>query len=304
MKAILKYIALASTILLTCQSCLLSRVLKADNSQSDISVQMLTELYHPDGIIEMPFHSCSVDGPSKRRLAVYLPADYHKTDKSYPVVYLLHGARGNESSWIDLGCMTEVVDSLRRLSAIPDAIYVMPNMNQYSTEEEGLHSTFKAPINALMDTDGTVETGFIKDVVGFIDSHYRTIADKEHRHIAGLSIGSFQSIFISAHHPEYFNNIGLFSVIFKSPVKKSRYSGFYNRKELKELHKIQFNQENCPRMYLIMIGSNDFYFFHSEYFRQYLTMNNYPFECIVTGGGHNWNNWTDYLGVFLQKALD
>lgn len=297
-------LALISAAILCCNSCALHKILHAEGGRSDISAEEITQTCHPMGIVEDPFHSCSVDGPSKRRLIVYLPADYYTSGKSYPTVYLLHGARGNEISWVDLGNMIAIVDTLMNQGKIQPAIYVMPNMNQYTTQEQGEHSLFKAPIEAFLDTDGAVESAFVHDVVGFIDSHYRTIADKAHRAIAGLSIGSLQSIYITADSPDTFDYVGLFSPIFKSHISSSKYSDFYDMKAVKQKHKIQFSPEHCPKLYIGMIGRNDFYIFHSEYFRQYLTLNHYPYKFIVTSGGHGWDNWTQYLEDFLPMCFN
>lgn len=293
-----------TAMLLCCNSCALHRILHADDSQSDVSAKEITATCHPMGIVEDPFHPCSVDGPARRRLIVYLPADYYSSDKRYPTYYLLHGARGNEISWVDLGGMIAVVDSLTKQGKIQPAIYVMPNMNQYTTDEQGEHSLFKAPIEAFMDTDGAVESAFVHDVVEFIDNKYRTIPDKAHRAIAGLSIGSMQSIFISADSPDTFDYVGLFSPIFRAPISTSRYSSFYSRKDIKKKHHIQFSPEHCPKLYIAMIGRDDLYVFHSEYFNQYLTLHGYPHKYIQTPGGHGWDNWTQYLEDFLPMCFN
>lgn len=64
------------------------------------------------GILEECVYHCSVKGPSERRMLVYLPADYYETSTRYPVFYLLHGARGNETSWIMKGDLLQNIDSL------------------------------------------------------------------------------------------------------------------------------------------------------------------------------------------------
>ena len=303
MKRLLNLILMLCAIAASCSSCVIRRVFTAEKGESSISPEAIMESCHPDGIIEDIFHDCSNPGPSKRRLLVYLPADYYRTDKSYPVVYLLHGARGNESSWIDRGNMIAIVDSLRRDGLMEESIIVLPNMNQYDTEEEGLNSTFKSPVNAFLDTNGAVEEAFVRDVVDFVDAHYRTIADKAHRAIAGLSLGSMQSIFISAHEPDTFDYVGLFSPIFRAPVKNSLFSFFYEKPAVRKLQKIQFDQEHCPKVYAMMIGRMDCYFFHSEMYDMYLTRHKFPHQYIVTSGGHNWNNWDQYLYMFLQMCF-
>ncbi len=73
--------------------------------------------YQPEGLVEEVQYECSVTGPTRRRMIVYLPKDYYISGKSYPVLYLLHGARGYETSWIRFGEVYESTDSERRSTA-------------------------------------------------------------------------------------------------------------------------------------------------------------------------------------------
>lgn len=296
------YITLILSCILCADSCVISRILSADAAKSDLTPQEIAQSIHMDGILEAPFYTPTVDGPSKRRMMVYLPADYYNSKESYPVVYLLHGARGNEISWVDQGCMTEIVDSLVRNKLLPKCIFVLPNMNQYSTEEQGLHSSFKSPLRAFFDTDGAIETSFINDIVGFVDSHYRTIPDKQHRAIAGLSIGSLQAAYITATSPDVFDYVGLFSPIFKSYITGGKYSSYYDPIKVKKNRAVQFNEEHCPKVYLMMIGTNDFYFNHAEYTHLDMNVKGYRHEFITTSGGHDWPNWIEYLKYFLSEC--
>lgn len=279
------------------------RMTHADKSPSCPTPSQLCEGHAPLGILEDAYHPCSVPGPSVRRLLVYLPADYYSSGKSYPTVYMLHGARGNESSWIVQGNITATVDSLTSKGLMEPSIIVMPNMNQYSEEEEGLYSYFKTPFGAMFDTDGAVETAFVKDVTGYVDSHYRTIADKEHRAIAGLSLGSLQTMYITAANPDVFDYIGLFSPIMRSFIQEGDYDDIYSRDTLRANHKLQFSSEHCPRLYYIHIGRQDCYIFHSEYIHQYMHLNSYRHEYKQTPGAHDWPTWRRYAEEFLQRCF-
>ena len=73
---------------------------------------MIENGYSHKGILEECFYECSVDGPRERRMFVYLPAEYYDTTACYPVFYLLHGAQGNETSWIIKGHLLQHIDSL------------------------------------------------------------------------------------------------------------------------------------------------------------------------------------------------
>ena len=250
-----------------------------------------------DGILEECMHDCSLDGPKKRRMYVYLPADYYETHKRYPVFYLLHGARGNELSWITKGDILHNVDSLTKTGRMHETIVVLPNVNQYNDDHDFGKSRLKGAIESFFETDGIVEAAFMIDVVSTIDSLYRTVPDKEHRAIAGLSIGAMQSMYISANAPESFGYVGLFSSMVHPVLRKSEYSSFY--KDLKRKLAVQFTEP--PKVYSIMIGKTDIYYPRMKSYSRYLNKMGYPFQMYVTDGGHQWYNWEEFANRFMQR---
>lgn len=249
-----------------------------------------------EGILEERFHDCSVEGPDKRRMLVYLPKDYYQDDDRYPVLYLLHGARGNELSWIEKGDILHNIDSLTSSLKMKETIVVFPNANQYDDEKDFGKSRLKGAIESFFETDGIVEAAFLNDVVASIDSLYRTIPDQGHRAIAGLSIGAMQSMYISANSPGSFDYIGLFSSMVHPVLRKSEHSTFY--KGLKVKMKRQFEQP--PARYYIMVGKTDFYYPRMMAFRRFLDRKGYPYELYVSSGGHQWYNWEEYANIFMQ----
>lgn len=250
-----------------------------------------------EGVLEECMYDCSSEGPRQRRMYVYLPKGYHASGCRYPVLYLLHGARGNELSWINKGNVLHAIDTLTSSSRMPATIVVFPNMNQYWDEMDFGRSRLKSAIESLFEIDGAVETAFVRDVVETVDSLYRTVPDKEHRAIAGLSIGAMQSMYISANFPDSFGYVGLFSSMVHPPLKKSLYSSFY--KDLKTKMRRQFTSP--PFTYSIMIGKKDIFYPQMVRFSRYLERNGYPFDMYLTEGGHQWDSWKEYSNVFMQK---
>ena len=168
--------------------------------------------YRPQGLVEEVLQPCSVPGPTYRRMIVYLPADYYRDrSRRYPVFYLLHGARGYEASWIRKGHVYQTTDSLWQAGLAEPCIVVMPNVNQYNDDQDYEGGRFKDAWESIWEVEGTVEYAFLHDVVGLVDSLYRTIPDKAHRAVAGLSVGGYQSIYLGANHPGEFGYIGAFS---------------------------------------------------------------------------------------------
>ena len=293
-----RFILLSALLPFVC-SCSIQKVLTSEKSEY-MSSEEMEQRYSPEGHLESIICKSSAGtGPSERRMLVYLPEDYYSTEKRYPALYIFHGARGNETSWIKDGNILHSSDSLVCSGKMPASIIVMTNMNEYDDDQDAFQSRFKKPIESFFETNGVVESFFVKDVVELVDSLYRTIPDKGHRAIAGLSVGAMQSIYISATYPDVFGYVGLFSPMFKAPIRHSMYSDFY--KDLKHKQIEQFSQ--APSIYMIGIGRSDFFYLHMKHYRRYLDNCNYPYQYVETGGGHNWTNWKVFYVEFAQKIF-
>lgn len=250
-----------------------------------------------EGILEECFYECSVEGPRERRMFVYLPADYYDTTACYPVFYLLHGARGNETAWITKGDLLHNVDSLTSHGLMKRGIIVLPNMNQHDDDRDYGKSRIKGAIESFFENDGMVEYAFITDVVAKVERTYRTIPEKSARAIGGLSIGALQSIHISANHPDMFGYVGAFSPMVYPVPRPSKHSSFYHN--LKDKHKVQFAE--APRLYWVMIGKTDFFYPRMQAYHRYLMRNGYEHQFLLTPGGHQWYNWEAYCNLFMQQ---
>lgn len=252
-----------------------------------------------EGVLEQRVYKCSIGGPTERRMFVYLPKSYYQSDRSYPVLYLMHGARGNELSWIEKGNLLHNIDSLTATGRIREMIVVLPNVNQYNDDRDFNKSRIKGAVESLFETDGMVEAAFVPDVVSIVDSIYRTLPDKNHRAIAGLSIGAMQAMHISANAPDMFGYIGVFSAMVHPVLRKSDNSAFY--KKFKEKLEIQF--ATPPILYSIMIGRSDFYYPRMKGYVRYLERKGYTHEMLIFSGGHQWYNWTKFANIFMQQLF-
>lgn len=253
--------------------------------------------YSPKGILEERLYACSVDGPSERRMLVYLPAEYYDTTACYPVFYLLHGAQGNETSWIIKGDLLQNIDSLTAHGLMEPSIVVLPNTNQHNNDRDYGKSRIKGALEAFFENDGMVEYAFVSDVVDKVDHTYRTIPEKHGRAIGGLSIGALQSIHITANHPDMFDYVGLFSPMVHPVPHPSAHCTFYRK--LKKKHKTQF--ATAPELYWVMIGKTDFFYPRMQAYHRYLERNGYKHEYLTTPGGHQWYNWEEYCNLFMQR---
>ena len=136
------------------------------------------------------FYSPAVDRTMKYNIV--LPAEYDSSDERFPVLYLLHGLTQNYTAWSRLG--TPVYAGL-----FSDLIVVMP---------DGGNSWYVNFAESGGGQRNDWEDHIVQDIVGHVDGHYRTIARREGRAIAGLSMGGYGSLTLGLRHPEMFISIG------------------------------------------------------------------------------------------------
>lgn len=251
----------------------------------------------PHGTVSRVWYDSPTLG-MKRRMSVYTPPGYENSIERYPVFYLLHGMGGDEEAWLTLGRASQILDNLIASGQAKPMIVVMTNGNASQEAAPGeTHYGLKPPTIALPRTmDGSFETAF-PDVVKFIDSTYRTLPDKAHRAIAGLSMGGFHALHISKEYPELFDYVGLFSAAIKP--REDTGSPIYT--DLDGKLRRQFELE--PRLYWIAIGDKDFLYEANRDYRKMLDAKGYPYTYYETSDGHIWKNWRIYLSEFVPQLF-
>ena len=143
-----------------------------------------------------------------------------------------------------------------------------------------------------------MESSFEKsfaDVVKFVDKHYRTVAKREKRAIAGLSMGGFHALHISRTMPKTFDYVGLFS----AATMKGKDKHFYD--DMAETLKAQ--RDNGFELYWIGIGKEDFLWKMNVEFRKQLDAMEFPYTLRISEGGHTWRNWRIYLSEFAPMLF-
>ena len=251
----------------------------------------------PHGTVSrMWYHSDVLD--MDRRLTVYTPAGYEGSGRKYPVLYLLHGMGGDEEAWISLGRTAQIFDNLIAQGKAEPMIVVMPNGNAWQDAAPGESPVGMVP--PMMDRprsmEGSYETSF-PEIVSFIDSHFRTVAKKSGRAVAGLSMGGFHSLHLSCYYPDMFDYVGLFSAAIwpreglDTPVYR----------DVDRQIAVQFSKG--VTLYYIAIGDRDFLYEDNCRYREFLDRNGYPYEYVETGEGHIWKNWRIYLSDFAPRLF-
>ena len=274
----------------------------ADNERYFAGPAIRPAEYIPHNIVEEHYYPCSVKGPSQRRMIVYLPKDYYDTEERYPVFYLLHGARGYETAWIRFGEVYQSADSLWREGLARKCIIVMPNVNQYNDDADYNNARFKDAYESILEVDGVVESAFKKDVVDFVDSHYRTVPDRAHRAIAGLSIGGYQSIFLAANNPGVFGYVGALSPYMwglgkPGPSRWRFYSGLHRKMRR------QF-RDYPPYGYYLYASEWDMMRPSTLHLHSRMSRKGYPHSYATYPGSHDWpQGWTQEFKDMLQKVF-
>ncbi len=228
-----------------------------------------------------------------RRICIYTPPGYENTKRSYPVLYLLHGAGGDEEAWNELGRASQIMDNLIAQGRVEPMIVVMPNGNvsQQAAPGEGSRGYYKPQFMEPGTMDGSFEASFM-DIVNFVEDDYRVKAKKTHRALAGLSMGGFHALHISRYYPNTFDYVGLFSAAMLPNQNTS--SLVYQ--DVDETLRTQM--DNGYELYWIGVGKADFLANNIKLYTKKLDGLGMPYTYRESEGGHIWKNWRVYLSEF------
>ncbi len=218
----------------------------------------------------------------KRRMQVYTPPGYNK-DRKYPVLYLLHGIGGDETEWQRFAQPGRLLDNLLADGKAVPMIIVMPNGRAQKNDRAEGNVFSAAPAFAVFERD------LLDDVIPTIESRYSTFTDREHRALAGLSMGGGQSLNFGFAHLDQFAWIGGFS---SAP----------NTKKPEELLPDASRAVSLKLLFL-SCGNQDGLFEISQRFHRYLVENNVPHVWHVSGHGHDPPEWKQAAYYFLQKVF-
>lgn len=256
------------------------------------------------GVQEVPHGSvtrCWYPSPTldtSRRLSVYTPAGYEDSEREYPVLYLLHGMGGDEEAWLSLGRAAQILDNLIAQGKAREMIVVMTNGNAalQAAPGETAQGLYKPTTRLPRTMEGSFEESF-QDVIDYIDTHYRTRAEKSGRAIAGLSMGGFHALHISRYYADMFDYVGLFSAAIRPEraVNSPVYDDFEGS--------LEQQKRNGMKLYWIACGEDDFLWEHNKNYRALLDEMAFPYTFRQSDGGHTWRNWRIYLSEFVPQLF-
>lgn len=277
----------------------MSLVLASGNIGAILTYGANANIYQPvhaaplrlQGFLRTDSYQSPAIGGIKRQFIIYLPGSYdHATTLRYPVIYLLHGTPGMMTNWFAGAHADATANNLFSSGKAREAIFVSPDGNGpiYKTSEWA---------NSL-DGRQRMEDAIAFDLVSYVDTHYRTIANTSGRTIAGLSDGGFGATNIALHHPDVFGTVltlGGFYRAVRSPV-------FGAGPETDSIYRY-----NSPAVYIttpeglaaarlihfiIGVGIHDHRFYQTgmAFFKE-LRLLNVRVDMITANGGHSWATW-------------
>ncbi len=170
----------------------------------------------PHGAVRELWYNSKVTGTWRHALA-YLPPDYDTQTKArYPVLYLQHGAGEDETGWIRQGHANFIMDNLLATKSSKPMIIIMAygyarRAGQAPPDLTGKPFGSPEMMKAMQDMAAAFEDDVTQVLIPYIDSHFRTLSDRDHRAMAGLSMGGMQTFQITLNHLDLFSYIGGFS---------------------------------------------------------------------------------------------
>lgn len=243
------------------------------------------------------------------KYTIYLPFDYESSERSYPVVYLLHGYTDDNTGWLQFGEINRYADKAIAEGIIPPMIIVMPNgdssfyINSYDGKEK-------------------YEDFFIKEFIPAIEKTYRIKMQKNYRGIAGLSMGGYGTLIYALKYPELFaaaaplsaavyddstmvkmndNWEKTYGQLYGRGLKgKDRLSKTWHSNSILKIVESKPADELKKVRYWIDCGDNDFLIKGNCLLHIALIEKNIPHEFRVRDGAHNWTYWRTGITDALQ----
>ncbi len=245
----------------------------------------------PHGAVaEIYYYSTSLE--RFRRAHVYTPPGYQLGEGKYPIFYLLHGAFDCDDSWATVGRAGFILDNLIAAKKAKPMVVVMP---------AGHTGPFRYGRQLPMDD---FARDFLSDLQPYVESTYRVLKDREHRAIAGLSMGGAQTLAIAIPHLDEFAYIGVFSSgIFgmgggpgggpQGPSFEEQNSQVLDNADLKK----------GLKLFWFSTGKQDFLIQTSKATVEMFRKHGFDVVFQESDGAHTWTNWRNYLNEFAPQLF-
>jgi enterochelin esterase-like enzyme len=241
----------------------------------------------------------------ERKYAVYLPPDYEISERSYPVLYLLHGGGDDQTGWIQFGEVLRIADEAILNGTATAMVIVMPDANE---GRRGYFNDIKG--------EWRYEDFFFEELMPFVEKQYRIKGEKRYRAVAGLSMGGGGTFMYALHHPELFSSACPLSASC-GPLTLSDMDRHLARREIKadteEQKEAYFKQHSALALvnempaeelksvrWYIDCGDDDFLYEGNSLIHIAMRKREIPHEFRIRDGEHNWTYWRASLPQVLS----
>ncbi|HTF29742.1 MAG TPA: alpha/beta hydrolase-fold protein [Flavitalea sp.] len=239
-----------------------------------------------------------------RKFAIYLPAGYESSQRSYPVLYLLHGAGDDHTGWVQFGEVQHIADKAIAEGLSTAMIIVMPDAN---TTRRGYFNSVKG--------DWRYEDFFFQELMPYVEKTYRIKTEKRYRAISGLSMGGGGTLMYALHHPELFSSACPLSASAgpltiedmrrnlsrENPnLADTAVTSYYNRHSALALVNNMPDSLKKSVRWFLDCGDDDFLYEGNSMLHIAMRKKEIPHEFRVRDGAHNWTYWRESLPEVLK----
>jgi len=241
----------------------------------------------------------------ERKYAIYLPPDYGTSNRSYPVLYLLHGSGDDQTGWVQFGEVLNITDNAINTGQATPMIIVMPDAN---TGKRGYNNDVKG--------EWLFEDFFFQEFMPFIEKTYRIKSDKRYRAVSGLSMGGEGTFIYALHHPELFSSACPLSAAtgprsieelknyrlwqgVEGITDADKEAYFKKYSVLSLMENMPDTQKKAVRWY-IDCGDDDFLYEGNSLVHIAMRKKEIPHEFRTRDGGHTWTYWRSALPTVLE----
>jgi enterochelin esterase-like enzyme len=245
---------------------------------------------------------------SERKYAVYLPPDYETSTRSYPVLYLLHGAGDDQTGWVQFGEVLRIADQAIKEGTATPMVIIMPDAN---TGQRGYFNDISGTWN--------YEDFFFDELMPYVEKKYRIKTEKRYRAVAGLSMGGGGSFIYALHRPDLFSSacplsasMGIRTIEeFKrrglsegSSYPEAEIESHFNRYNAISQVNMQPVEGTRSVRWFIDCGDDDFLYEGNSLMHIAMKKLEIDHEYRVRDGRHNWTYWRESLPVVLGFVSD
>ena len=245
----------------------------------------------------------------ERKYAIYLPPDYETSERSYPVLYLLHGGGDDQTGWVQFGEVLRIADEAIANGTATAMIIVMPDAN---AGKRGYFNDIKG--------DWRYEDFFFEEFLPYVEKKYRIKGEKRYRAVAGLSMGGGGTFMYALHHPELFSSACPLSASC-GPLTLEDMDSYLERREIQAdseeekeayfkrhsalalINEMPVDQIKSVRWY-IDCGDDDSLYEGNSLVHIAMRKREIQHEFRIRDGVHSWTYWRASLPKVLSFVSD